>query len=327
MKRLATILLAVSLIFSASPSLAAPQAKPGAVCKKAGTVSVVAQKKFTCVKSGKKLVWNKGVKVVAKPTPKPTLAPLEAISTFSAARTDSVITYSWLAPSSVSDIKYFEIGIGWLTDISLDVAKYASYTKAEFYRVSQASPAAISISDLRAFLESKVANLTGQAIMVQVRTVTESRVSDWSNGIYTVATRLEAPISQPTMPNVPAPSSSATPTSTPTPAATSQGVYSVSRTSGFNSISCPGGTSYVDGGLGTIPEPAWYDIFRNVSQYVTVSSGSASRSGNTVTGRGTAITYAQQNNGSYLAPNGQRYYEFARGSWNVPVWISCGGTR
>lgn len=48
--------------------------KTGDSCKKLGTTAVAAGKKFTCVKSGKKLVWNKGVAVavpVAKPAPTP----------------------------------------------------------------------------------------------------------------------------------------------------------------------------------------------------------------------------------------------------------------
>ena len=47
--------------------------KAGETCKKAGITSTVNGKKFTCIKSGKKLIWNKGVKVAAaKPTPTPT---------------------------------------------------------------------------------------------------------------------------------------------------------------------------------------------------------------------------------------------------------------
>jgi M6 family metalloprotease-like protein len=48
--------------------------KAGASCKKAGQTSTYAGKKFTCIKSGKKLVWNKGV-VVVKPTPVATPTP------------------------------------------------------------------------------------------------------------------------------------------------------------------------------------------------------------------------------------------------------------
>jgi M6 family metalloprotease-like protein len=45
--------------------------KAGAVCKSAGATSVVGNKKFICIKSGKKLIWNKGT-FLPKPVPKST---------------------------------------------------------------------------------------------------------------------------------------------------------------------------------------------------------------------------------------------------------------
>jgi len=42
--------------------------KAGATCSKAGITSIASGKKFTCIKSGNKLVWNKGV-VVSKIDP------------------------------------------------------------------------------------------------------------------------------------------------------------------------------------------------------------------------------------------------------------------
>ena len=47
-------------------------AKAGAKCTKLKSTQTVSGKKFTCIKSGKKLVWDKGVKVPVKSTPKPT---------------------------------------------------------------------------------------------------------------------------------------------------------------------------------------------------------------------------------------------------------------
>lgn len=70
---LVTFLLCFSLITPTSVAAV----KAGAKCTKAGTTSVSGGKKFTCIKSGKNLVWNKGVAVkkpspVAIPTPTPT---------------------------------------------------------------------------------------------------------------------------------------------------------------------------------------------------------------------------------------------------------------
>jgi len=52
---------------------AATNPKAGATCTKVGKTAIYKGKKFTCVKSGKKLIWNKGVVVlVVKPSPTPT---------------------------------------------------------------------------------------------------------------------------------------------------------------------------------------------------------------------------------------------------------------
>jgi hypothetical protein len=52
-------------------SVQAATAKAGAKCTKLKTTQIVGSKKFTCIKSGKKLVWDKGVAVpkAAKPAP------------------------------------------------------------------------------------------------------------------------------------------------------------------------------------------------------------------------------------------------------------------
>ena len=50
--------------------------KAGSSCTKLGATSTYAGKKYTCIKSGKKLVWNKGVTVAPpKPTASPTPSP------------------------------------------------------------------------------------------------------------------------------------------------------------------------------------------------------------------------------------------------------------
>ena len=45
----------------------------GAKCAKVGTYKVVSNIKYTCIKQGSKLIWNKGVAI--KPSIKPTLSP------------------------------------------------------------------------------------------------------------------------------------------------------------------------------------------------------------------------------------------------------------
>ena len=60
MRKVLAVLLAVSLL-GIAPAQAAT--KPGSKCAKAGITVTSAGKKFTCIKSSGKLVWNKGVTI------------------------------------------------------------------------------------------------------------------------------------------------------------------------------------------------------------------------------------------------------------------------
>ena len=60
MPKLIVLLLAISLL-GVSPAQAA--AKAGSKCSKAGATTTVSGKKYTCIKSSGKLVWNKGVMI------------------------------------------------------------------------------------------------------------------------------------------------------------------------------------------------------------------------------------------------------------------------
>jgi M6 family metalloprotease-like protein len=75
LKITAPALLSVAAIFfSAIPSTSANPPKSGALCSKAGLTKNYQGKKYTCVKSGKKLVWNKGTSL-KKQEPSPTASP------------------------------------------------------------------------------------------------------------------------------------------------------------------------------------------------------------------------------------------------------------
>ena len=59
-KKLIAFFSILSLLLSTPLIPANAAAKAGAKCAKAGNTEVVKGKSYTCVKSGKKLVWNKG---------------------------------------------------------------------------------------------------------------------------------------------------------------------------------------------------------------------------------------------------------------------------
>lgn len=81
MKRFIPIALvaAISLI-TPQQSQGATQAKAGAKCAKVASTQIANGKKFTCIKSGSKLIWNKGVAVATpsstSPTPSASPAPV-----------------------------------------------------------------------------------------------------------------------------------------------------------------------------------------------------------------------------------------------------------
>ena len=60
-KRLIALLSTLSLSLSLPFTPAHSATKAGAKCTKLGITSVAGNKTFTCIKSGKKSVWNKGV--------------------------------------------------------------------------------------------------------------------------------------------------------------------------------------------------------------------------------------------------------------------------
>jgi hypothetical protein len=88
-KHLRMVALIIPMVLVASNSYAA--VKAGSSCSKAGIKSVSAGKTFTCVKSGKKLVWNKGVLIpVSKPSPVPTASPTATPTSTPVTAIDSV---------------------------------------------------------------------------------------------------------------------------------------------------------------------------------------------------------------------------------------------
>jgi hypothetical protein len=76
----------LSGLMSATIPVAGAAVKAGASCTSLGKVSTVAKIKFTCIKSGKKLVWGKGVAIATTPSNRVTpavvtpVAPVETIS-------------------------------------------------------------------------------------------------------------------------------------------------------------------------------------------------------------------------------------------------------
>ena len=71
--KLKALLISIFLFAPLTPSISAMPPKAGATCAKSGLIQNYNGKKYTCIKSGKKLVWDGG-KVILTPVPK--LSPI-----------------------------------------------------------------------------------------------------------------------------------------------------------------------------------------------------------------------------------------------------------
>ena len=81
MRKWGAVLVGGVILLSMAAPVNAAAPKAGASCSKLGQTSSSSGIKYTCVKSGKKLVWNKGVsvKAAAKPDLNPVLRPTEPL--------------------------------------------------------------------------------------------------------------------------------------------------------------------------------------------------------------------------------------------------------
>ena len=71
MKRLFATIVTGCLVLTLNLSTATAAVKPGTTCKKLGQISSSAGIKYTCIKSGKKLVWSKGFGTKSAPSTAP----------------------------------------------------------------------------------------------------------------------------------------------------------------------------------------------------------------------------------------------------------------
>ena len=96
MKRSLVIALTGFLFLEVLTATAASPPKPGAACSKLGQTQTSGSVKYTCIKSGKKLIWDKGV-----PVPKPSTSPTPT-STMTPAPTPTSMPSPTPAPTVVT---------------------------------------------------------------------------------------------------------------------------------------------------------------------------------------------------------------------------------
>ena len=91
--------MALLLLAPLAPSISATPPKSGAVCSKAGVTKNYNGKKYTCIKSGKKLVWNNGI-FINSANQTPTSIPSPSITTPRPTSSPEPITTPSSSPTS-----------------------------------------------------------------------------------------------------------------------------------------------------------------------------------------------------------------------------------
>lgn len=119
MKRLA-LGVAFVLLFTALPTYSASPPKSGAPCTKVGASKTHLGKKFTCIKSGKKTIWNKGVvekQTASVPNNKTTPAPTSSPSATSQSK-EVFLPWSTMFSAEVMIDKAYESFSSWVKNQS-----------------------------------------------------------------------------------------------------------------------------------------------------------------------------------------------------------------
>lgn len=96
MRKLITLVLIAGISLSVHNSAAIAAVKAGEKCSKVGQIATAQGKKFTCVKSGKKLLWNKGQAIAVK-------KPSAPSTNQSAPTTPAKVVQSYSEPSVASE--------------------------------------------------------------------------------------------------------------------------------------------------------------------------------------------------------------------------------
>ena len=163
------VLLSLTVIATLISAPAVAAAKAGSSCTKLGATSSYAGMRYTCIKSGKKLIWNKGVAIskpapVATPIPTPTPSPTPS-PTVSAVPIPTPSPTP--TPKSFSDLWENRSGIAlaaWSKSVQTIANNKAELPPIEIYRGANTPLYYSSSEDLKNAL-TKVARMYPDAIL------------------------------------------------------------------------------------------------------------------------------------------------------------------
>lgn len=111
MRKVLLALISLSLFAIPQNVSAAPTIKSGAICNKLNQSQTINSIKYTCIKSGNRLIWNKGVKTTnPKPIPTPSVSPTPVVTPAPTSTTTPITTPTAKPTSSPTPDPVLAIG-------------------------------------------------------------------------------------------------------------------------------------------------------------------------------------------------------------------------
>ncbi len=203
---------ALILGFSLSSTSASVAITPGNKCSKAGVKQTYKNTTYTCIKVGKKLVWNKGVAI--SPTPVPSASADEVFSpvtvtTLKATSTGSQYSFNFTIPAANPALSQYELGYSILKKEGLDPSFELDYSLPVVYKVLTNDSFKISNEEILQIFKGERLDGSRLSIMFRVRTNWAGSVSSWGNGVYLTSDQFMISSTKPSP--TPSPSASTNP--------------------------------------------------------------------------------------------------------------------
>lgn len=108
---------------------------------------------------------------------------LQIINQMTGVRTSNALNYKFTVPMGAKP-DYYEVGVQFLTSLSLSPSQYANYSSMTILKIVKANEFSITYPEFKNYLVGKVAELDRTYVMVRVRSVLGQSKSDWGYGIY-----------------------------------------------------------------------------------------------------------------------------------------------
>lgn len=187
-KRVIILISALIIGVLVAPASTAAAPVSGKACGKLGQIQLYKSKNYTCIKSGKKLVWSKPATVVPKakatptPTPSatPTATPTPTVSTTPTPEGNLVLSAPRAYPKAVGELKYSEDAVIKSFDLPVSVLKPPSGSNVKLW-IYNPKDKSTAISSSGIFL-----SINGGAFSFVATNSDGSFYATWSAGKYVI---------------------------------------------------------------------------------------------------------------------------------------------